>query len=271
MVSLSAVLPLPRFRVSGPLLWSVALLMIIGVSGAEASSEVFIGEALYMSGDLAGASVHLDRALEEDSTVSVRALYLLGRISLLTGDFRQSKEFFERSLELFPEGYRYKALVGIADALYGGGRYQEAVRRFREARLAGAPEGLVELKLALCELAGGKNEAALDRVEKALNFIPVLSSWKGREREFVRSLKLQSFHVSEAALENVYVLLGPVSAWKKLPPEIDEAVGPTPVKKIRENGKIYLRYGPMADPVEGMLLAESLRKLTSHEVRIIRK
>ena len=224
-----------------------------------------------MSGDLSGAAVHLNRALEEDAAGSVRSLYLLGRISLLTGDFRQSKEFFERSLELFPEGSKYKGLVGIADALYGGGKYQEAVRRYREARTAGAPEGFIDLKIALCELADGKNEVALERVKRALTSIPVLSSWKGRETEFVRSLKLQSFHVVETAPDSVYVLLGPVSARKKLPPEVDEAVGLTPVESIRKGGKTYLRYGPMADPVEGMLLAESLRKLTSYKVRIVRK
>ncbi len=249
----------------------IVIILSLAQSAFTSSSNVYLGEAFYMSGDLAEAEEYLSRALEDGGPGSVRALYLLGRISLLTGDFRQSKEFFERAEEKLPDNVKWKGILGIGDALYSGGYYPEATRRYREAKHAGAPEGIVELKIALSEIAMDKHDSALARVKAALPGIPILTAWIGREEDFFASLALQGFEGKIPGEEQLYVLLGPIPPKYKLPARIREAAAQVPGSRIKEGGRIYFRYGPFADPVEGMLLSENLRGLTSYEVRMIRK
>jgi tetratricopeptide (TPR) repeat protein len=249
----------------------IVIILSLAHTAFTSSSDVYLGEAYYMSGNLAEAEEYLSRAAEGGGPGSVRALYLLGRISLLTGDFRQSKEFFERSEEKLPENAKWKGILGIGDALYSGGYYSEATRRYREAKHAGAPEGIVELKIALCEMALDRHDSALARVKAVLPGIPVLSAWVGREEDFFASLALQGFEGKEPVTEQLYVLLGPLPSREKLPSRIRDAVEDVPSSKVKVMGRTYFRFGPFADPVEGMLLSENLRKLTSYEVRMIRK
>lgn len=237
----------------------------------SSSSDVYLGEAFYLSGNLAEAEQYLSQAVEDGGPGSVRALYLLGRISLLTGNFRQSKEFFERSEEKLDDSLKWKGKLGIGDALYGGGYYPEAARRYRKAKQEGAPEGIVELKIALCEMAMDRDDRALERVRAALPRIPILKTWIGREEDFFASLALQGLEGVDAGEERLYVLLGPVPSRFKLPAQAREAAARIPETRVKKKGRTYIRYGPIADPVEGMLLSENLRKLTSHEVRMIRK
>ncbi len=249
----------------------IVIILFLAQAAFTSSSNVYLGEAFYMSGDLAEAEEYLSRAAEDGGPGSVRALYLLGRISLLTGDYRQSKEYFERSEEKLPDNVKWKAILGIGDALYSGGYYSEATRRYREAKHAGAPEGIVELKIALCEIALDRHDSALARLKAALPGIPILTAWIGREEDFFQSLTLQGFEGKIPGEEQLYVLLGPIPSRKKLPSRVRDAVVDVPGSRVKVMGRTYFRFGPFVDPVEGMFLSENLRRLTSYEVRMIRK
>ncbi len=157
-----------------------------GPARSGSAEDLTVGEAYYMVGNLAEASQRLLRASETGEPIQAyRALYLLGRISLLTGDFRQAKEYFERAVDgnRLPAG-NWMALAGIGDALYAGGIYEEAIRRYRiaQGKAGGEVEkAIIDLKMALCQNALGKDEEARLNLRAALKKIPVLSGWVGQE------------------------------------------------------------------------------------------
>jgi tetratricopeptide (TPR) repeat protein len=235
--------------------------------------DLILGEALYMAGDLTGASQRLIEAAESHQSDHVqRALYLLGRISLLTGDFRQAKEYFERAADVVPDkGVRWMALAGIGDALFTSGRHEEAIRRYRIARTAapvGEQRAIIDLKTALCDHALGRNEEARDKMNNALSRIPLLSGWMGREEEFYHSMSMIGMGGPERAGEKIFILVGPVEGVVQLDMIIDPDV---PVREVRRGGAVFLEVGPLGDAVEAMILSGKIGQDSTLPVEIVTK
>ena len=239
---------------------------------ADSVDDLTLGEAYYMSGDLVEAARRLSIAAgSKTPTQAQRALYLLGRISLLTGDFRQAKEFFERSAdveEARPAG-RWMALAGIGDTLYASGRYEEAIRRYRiaQSRIGIGQEGAVlDLKIALCEHSLGRESEALEHLRAALTRIPVLSGWVGREEEFYYSMVMVGIEPPRENVTRIYVKTGPVEGDFR----VDEIIGPDVlVKETRVDNQSYLLIGPLTDSVEAMILSEKIQSRFSVQVEIV--
>jgi len=249
---------------SGFLLFLAAFLIMAGFVGPvfpDSIDNLTLGEAFYMAGDLTGASKKLREAAKSDQwNRSSRALYLLGRISLLKGDFRQSKEFFERAADVDQDSTkRLMALVGIGDALFGSGRHEEAIRRYRFA-IGEAPMGVdravIEVKMALCEHESGRRNEAMARLSEVLTRIPLLSGWVGREEEFYHSMSMIGIGTSAAEGEKILLLLGPMEGDLHL----YDLVGPeVPVREVWKQGRVFLEIGPLGDAVEAMILSEKIK------------
>ncbi len=243
-----------------------------GFLRAAPLDDLTLGEALYMTGDLTGAEARLlDVAASGDPVHTGRSLYLLGRIGLLRGDFRQGKEYFERAAEAThgPPGLRWMALAGIGDALYASGNYEEALRRYRFAlKEAGdASRGpVVTLKMALCVHAMGREEEARAQMRAALSRIPFLSGWIGREEEFTRTLTLVGLDAPRKGPMSIYVQAGPLEGDIR----IDSLIGPdVAYREVRRKGRSYLEFGPLADPVEAMILKEKINTNLSLPAEIL--
>ena len=241
---------------------------------AGSVDDLTMGEALYMSGNLTEAARKFaDVAGSDEPALARRALYLLGRISLLTGDFRQAKENFERSADI--EGTRsagrWMALAGIGDTLYASGRYEEAIRRYRFAQgeAVSAREGaVIGLKIALCEHSLGRESEALGHLRTALARIPVLSGWMGREEEFYHTMVMAGIEPPAETTIRIFVSAGPISGDFK----VDDVVGPeVMVRETRKGSRSYLEFGPLTDSVEAMILSEKIRKRFSVPVEIVTK
>ena len=225
-----------------------------------------------MSGNLVEAAQRLFNAAGSDvPTQAQRALYLLGRISLLTGDFRQAKEYFERSTDIQGAGTagRWMALAGIGDTLYASGRYEEAIRRYRIAQgEAGKGEegAVIGLKIALCEHSLGRELEAQGHLRAALKRIPVLSGWVGREEEFYHSMSMVGIEPPEQTQVRIYIEAGPVKGDFRT----DDLVGPdVAVHEMRKDGRSYIVYGPLTDSVEAMILSEKIQSRYLIPVEII--
>jgi tetratricopeptide (TPR) repeat protein len=242
-----------------------------GTALSGSNDDLIVGEALYMAGDLTGASQRLMEAVKSNKSDHVqRALYLLGRISLLTGDFRQAKEYFERAVDIDPDkGSSWMALAGIGDALFTSGRYEEAIRRYRIAQNVapmGEQRAIIEVKTALCDHALGREEDARIRMNNALSRIPLLSGWIGREEEFYHSMSMIGMGGPEREGERIFVLVGPVEGVVML----DRIIGPDiPVREIRRDSGVFLELGPLADPVEAMILSGKLTEDSTLPVEIV--
>ncbi len=250
---------------------SLVLAGFVGPVFPDSTDSLTLGEAFYMTGDLAGASGKLGEAARSDqASRAFRALYLLGRISLLQGDFRQSKEFFERAADIGRDsGRRWMALAGIGDALFGSGRHEEAVRRYRLAvgeASPGVDRAVIEVKMALCEHELGHQNEATARLGKALSKIPLLSGWVGREEEFYHSMSMIGFGAPASNGEKILLLLGPVEGTVPL----YDLIGPdVPVKEVWKQGKVFLEIGPLGDVVEAMILSEKIRAASPLPLEIL--
>lgn len=239
---------------------------------ADPVDDLTLGEAFYMSGNLSEAARSLSGAAGSKTPAQAqRALYLLGRISLLKGDFRQAKEYFERSADIkgVKAAGKWMALAGIGDTLYASGRYEEAIRRYRVAQreTSYSKEGaVIGLKIALCEHSLGRSSEALTHLRAALKRIPVLAGWVGREEEFYHSMVMVGLDPAQIPVTRIYILAGPIEGDFRA----DEVVGPEiPVKDTRKNSKTYLEFGPLTDSVEAMILSEKIQSRFQVPVEII--
>lgn len=258
---------------AGRFLALIGIFAALGTPSAVFSAEpadLFIGEAYFMAGSFQEAVDHLSKSVQRSGDQAHRALYLLGRISLLTGDYRQSKEFFERAQEHMPESVQWRAQAGIGDSLYGSGQYEEAIRRYRVAKgNAGdaSSAASVELKIALCEMALGREEKARTRMREAMGQIPILASWSGKEEAFYQSLSMQGLKQEPGTVKMIYVKVGPVSGIIK---GLGDLGITAEVSSQREKvgGKSFLKCGPFSDPVEAMIFAESVKSKTSLDTEV---
>jgi hypothetical protein len=239
---------------------------------AGPADDLTIGEAYYMSGNLTEAARRLSTAAGSSTPAQAqRALYLLGRISLFTGDFRQAKEYFERSADIdgARASGRWMALAGIGDTLYASGRHEEAIRRYRIAQgeAGNGEEGaVISLKIALCEHSLGREADALDHLRGALTRIPILSGWVGREEEFYHSMTMVGIEPPEQSEMRIYVEAGPVTGDFR----VYEVVGnDVAIQELRRGGKSFIVLGPLTDSVQAMILSEKIRSRFSIPVEII--
>jgi hypothetical protein len=247
---------------------------LIGQVLAGTADDLIIGEALYMAGNLNEAAGHLQDAARSGTPAQVhRALYLLGRINLLRGDFRQAKEYFERSADISAGGTtgEWMALAGIGDTLYASGHYEEAIRRYRIA-LSRSNEGregaVIGLKIALCERALGRHEKALANIRESLRRIPVLSGWVGREEEFYHSMVMEGIAPVEHAVTRTFIVAGPIRGDFSVEGLVARDM---PVSESRKGSRTYLEFGPLSDPVEAMILSEKLRSRYAVTVEIVNR
>ena len=262
-----------RLFIAGSVLGLIGIIGSLGYPSHAVSADhtdLFLGEAYFMSGSFQEAIDHLAISVQKNGEKEHRALYLLGRIYLLTGDFRQSKEFFERAYEHMPDVVQWRAQTGIGDALYGSGHYEEAIRRYRVAKNNTGDSPIVatiDLKIALSEMALGKDDKARKRMRDALERIPLLSPWSGNEEAFYRSLTMQGLKQEPRAASGIYVTVGPVSrAIKGL-----EDLGITAEvssKSEKIDGLSFLRCGPFIDAVEAMIFIETVKANTSLKAEV---
>jgi tetratricopeptide (TPR) repeat protein len=258
---------------AGRLLAVLGILATLGTPSVALSGnqvEVYIGEAYFMSGSFQEAVEHLTISVERGGDKAHRALYLLGRISLLTGDFRQSKEFFERAHENMPQGIKWRAEAGIGDALYGSGQYEEAIRRYRVAKndaVGISSVAAVELKIALCEMALGREEKARVRMREAMDQIPVLSAWSGKEEAFYQSLSMQGLKHGPQTVERIFVTVGPVSRVIRGLEDLGISADISS-KRQKIGNAAFLQCGPFNDPVEAMIFAETVKNQTSLKAEV---
>ena len=161
------------------------------------------------------------------------------------------------------------ALAGIGDALFTSGHFEEAIRRYRVAQ-AVAPKGeqhaIIDLKMALCDHALGRDEEAAIRMNDALSRIPLLKGWMGREEEFYHSMSMIGMGGQEKTGERVFILVGPVEGVVKIDHIIDPGV---PVREIRKDGGVFLELGPLSDAVQAMILSGKIRENTSLKVEVL--
>lgn len=236
---------------------------------------LLVGRAHFMAGNLSDAIPPLQAAAASGDPAGADAHYLLGRIHLLMGDYRQSKEYFERAFEdcsgANPQAYGcWRAAMGIGDALYGNGNYQEAIRRYREAgQGSGVNRPELDLRIALADMAQGRREESLERLREALSRIPVLSGWRGREEDFIRTLTMQGLNRNAPDIvRRFYVLVGPVGREVTTLDgiEIDSSVL---IQRVRIEGRFFLEVGPFWDSIEAVMMAESIKSGASLSAEII--
>jgi len=252
----------------------IALIFAVAASvspASEAADGLLLGEAYFMMGNFAEASDQLKPAIKSATGGEKgRLLYLMGRISILTGDPRQGKEYFERAMDIeesSPE-IRWMSMTGVGDALLLSGSYEDSIRRYREA-FAEAPDGVrggtIELKMALAEHAMGREEEARSRLVVALGKIPVLKRWLGREDDFYQSIAMTGLDAPVGAEERYFVRVGPVKKKHKTAPESVDV----PVSRVVHDKKVFLEFGPFPDPVEAMIFSETAREIYNSETELI--
>lgn len=260
--------------ITGFLLFLLGSVVFPGLNGpafSDPADDLILGEACFMAGDLVCAEEKLEDVAESGQARTVeRALYLLGRVHLLTGDFRQSKEFFERAAEKdLRSAGRWLALVGIGDALFGAGRHEEALRRYRFALSETPPDvdnALVQVKIALCQYQLGRRREATALLGEVLTRIGPLSGWAGREEDFFHSLSVMGMGPSTSERDRFVLLLGPVEGN----PDLSNLLGPgVPVKESRKGDEVFLEIGPLDDEVQVMILSESLKASFPFPVEIV--
>lgn len=224
-----------------------------------------------MAGDFLRAAEYLEKVVASGGAAhEARALYLLGRVHLLTGDFRQSKEFFERAAEKGPRSASgWMNLVGIGDALFGAGRYEDALRRYRFAvseMPSDADAGVVEVKIALCHHNLGRHEESVGLLRDALSRIPSLSGWVGREEDFFRSVSMAGMGPASAEKGHLTLRVGPVVG----DPDLSFLTGlEVPMEKSREGGEVFFRIGPLDDEIQAMILSEKIKSSCPFPVEMV--
>jgi len=238
---------------------------------SDTAGDLIMGEACFMAGDFVRAAGYLEKvAASSGATQEGRALYLLGRVHLLTGDFRQSKEFFERAAEkLPPSAAGWMSLVGIGDALFGAGRYEEALRRYRFAvseMPTDADAGVVEVKIALCHHSLGRHEESVRLLRDAMSSIPSLSGWVGREEDFFRSVSMAGIGPASPEKGHVTLLVGPVEG----DPDLSCLTGlDVRLEKSWEGGEVFFHIGPLDDEIQAMILSEKIKSSCPFPVEMV--
>lgn len=239
---------------------------------AEGDTSLAMGEAYFMVGNLTEAAQHLQKTVDDTRGAGrARAFYLLARISLLTGDFPQAKEYFERTLDERDAGaaLRDMSLVGIGDVHLAGGLYDEALRRYRRALQQDSravPPAQVEIRMALAEHYLGNHEEADATLSSALEAIPVMSHWLGREEEFYRSMAMTGIQERPEKWVRFYVVAGPLGRDGQENGPMEDGIS---VRDVRRDEERFREYGPFPDPIAAMIFSERVRKETGLRAEVV--
>src|SRR4051794_7397810 len=96
--------------------------------------------------------------------LATRALALLN-----SGDFANATSYAERAVEKTPDDAGFRALLG--NAYFAGGRFASAEAAYKDALTIYSNQPQVVLKLALVEIAQGKNDEAVSLLGAASNVL----------------------------------------------------------------------------------------------------
>ncbi|MBL9079597.1 MAG: tetratricopeptide repeat protein [Planctomycetes bacterium] len=131
------------------------------------------GDLLLRRGDVAAARAAFTAAVQLGGEFADDAQLGLGFAALQAGDGAGARREFERVVAEHPQSPLVpKAMLEIARSLYTQGSHGEAATRLQPLLLDGAPDDVRQQArelLGLCELAGGKGEAAVAALQQALS------------------------------------------------------------------------------------------------------
>jgi tetratricopeptide (TPR) repeat protein len=153
--------------------WLIVLLMVVLLVGCGKDGDYYLreGNACVGRGDMAGAVVQFDRAVEADPD-NHEAHNSLGAALSAMGDFTRAIEEFQLAVALndsFVEGH-----YNLGRALSEIGRLREALDAFRKATTVDSTYALAYMSAGAVFGSQGMAEQAIDSFERALRFDPNL-------------------------------------------------------------------------------------------------
>jgi len=126
--------------------------------------------ALAMAGALAGCAAGPKPSLQATKAgASKVGLGMRAQVALAAGDFAAAVGFAEQAVEHSPGEAAFRAVLG--NAYFGAGRFASAESAYRDSLSLSPGQPNVILKLALSEIAQGKNAQALADLEVARDYL----------------------------------------------------------------------------------------------------
>jgi Flp pilus assembly protein TadD len=126
--------------------------------------------AVALAGLLAGCAAPMSRSSSAAKPAAANlALALRAQMALGAGDTASAVSFAERAVENSPRGAAVRALLG--NAYFASGRFVSAESAFRDSLTLEPNQPQVILKLALVQIAQGKNGDALSLLESGRGMI----------------------------------------------------------------------------------------------------
>lgn len=125
--------------------------------------------ALALAGMLAACAAPTSRTGSAMKASSNLALALRAQMALGAGDFASAVDLAERAVENRADDATLRALLG--NAYFAGGRFASAESAYRDSLTLAPNQPALVLKLALVEIAQGKNHEALGLLESARGMI----------------------------------------------------------------------------------------------------
>lgn len=126
---------------------------------------------LAMAGVLAGCATSgtQQSALGATAAGSKVGLAVRAQVAVGSGDFATAVRFAEQAVEHSPGQASFRAVLG--NAYFGSGRFASAETAYRDSLSLAPAQPNVVLKLALAEIAQGKNASALADLEAAREYL----------------------------------------------------------------------------------------------------
>lgn len=126
--------------------------------------------ALVMAGALAGCAAGPKPSLQANKAgASKVGLGMRAQVALAAGDFATAVGFAEQAVEHSPSEAAFRAVLG--NAYLGAGRFASAESAYRDSLSLSPGQQNIILKLALAEIAQGKNGLALADLEVARDYL----------------------------------------------------------------------------------------------------
>jgi tetratricopeptide (TPR) repeat protein len=122
----------------------------------------------------AGAAAELKKAITGESSAALD--YILGNLSVQTGQYDDALKHYRKALEKFPDFLR--AHKNLAFVMVQKGHTDEAVKHFQRALELGGEDGNVYGLLGYCYLQQDKLLSAETAYRKAMMFAPENLDWK---------------------------------------------------------------------------------------------
>ncbi|MEJ7776008.1 MAG: tetratricopeptide repeat protein [Sphingomicrobium sp.] len=126
--------------------------------------------ALLVAGALAGCATGPKQSLQASkASASKVGLAMRAQVALAAGNFASAVSFAEQAVEHSPNEAAFRAVLG--NAYFGAGRFASAESAYRDSLSLTPGQPNVILKLALAEIAQGKNAQALADLEVARDYL----------------------------------------------------------------------------------------------------